>query len=137
MGVTPSADTNCTEDNLFAPLDDNRAADFVIVPDIAGLPFLEAREIAYAAGVSIANPNRDGPPIRAIVWPENPTIQRQDPESGTVAYRWDSRRVWLRSDPEPDMARTLDTPPPSADRARATPAAPISFTDLTGGASAD
>jgi hypothetical protein len=122
---------------VSAPLDDDRAADFVIVPDVVGLPFLEAKEIAFTAGVSIANPDPDGAPVAAIVWPNNPTIQRQHPAPGTVVYRSDSLAVWLPSDFEPHMARTLGTPPPSNDRAHAVPGEPIEVTDLTNRASPD
>jgi len=92
---------------------DKRAADFVIVPDVVGLSFLAARERAAAAGLSVANPDPDGPPIGALVWPNNPIIQSQHPEPGSMLYRWDSLQVWLRSDFEPDLARNLDDSPPS------------------------
>ena len=116
--------------NVSAPLGEDPVTDSVIVPDVVGLPFLEASEIASAAGVSVANPDADGPQISAIVWPNNPTVQSQHPAPGTVTYRWDSLAVWLRSDFEPDMARKLDTPPPSTDRAHAMPEAPIQVTDV-------
>jgi hypothetical protein len=116
---------------------DKRAADFVIVPDVAGLPFLAAREIASAAGLSLANPDPDGPPIGAIVWPNNPTIQSQQPEPGSMLYRWDSLQVWLRSDFEPDMARKLDDSPPSVDRAHATPETPPETIEITSTSEAD
>ncbi|HEY5224911.1 MAG TPA: PASTA domain-containing protein [Microbacteriaceae bacterium] len=119
-------------DNLSEPFDDNRTADFVIVPDVVGLRFLEARDVANAAGVSVANPDPDGPPIGAIVWPTNPAVARQHPAPGTVLHRWDSLRVWLLTDLEPDMARKLDVPPPSVDSAHSTPDRPIEVTDITG-----
>ncbi|MEO7017783.1 MAG: PASTA domain-containing protein [Leifsonia sp.] len=123
--------------DVSQPLDDHRATDFVIVPDVVGLPFLEAREIAFVAGVSIANPNPDGAPVAAIVWPNNPTIQRQLPAPGTVVYRWDSLAVWLPSDFESDMAHTLGTRPPFTDRAHTVPEVPIEVTDLTNDGSSD
>lgn len=50
------------------PLDgDERAADFVIVPDVVGMPFLAARGVASAVGLSLANPDPDGPPIGGMV----------------------------------------------------------------------
>jgi hypothetical protein len=116
---------------------DKRAADFVIVPDVAGLPFLAAREIASAVGLSLANPDPDGPPIGAIVWPNNPTIQSQQPEPGSMLYRWDSHQVWLRSDYEPDMAPKLDDSPPSVDRANATPETPPESIEITRTSGAD
>lgn len=117
--------------------DDKRAADLVIVPDVAGLMFLAGREIASGAGLSLANPDPDGPPIGAIVWPNNPTIQSQHPEPGCLLYRWDSLRVWLRWDFEPDVARKPDVPPPSVDRGHATPETPPETIEITSGNSAD
>jgi len=117
--------------------DDKRAADFVIVPDVAGLTFHAAREIASAAGLSLANPDPDGPPTGAIVWPNNPTIQSQQPGPGSLLYRWDSLRVWLRWDFEPDLARKLDVPPPSVDQGHATPETPPETIEITSGSPAD
>jgi hypothetical protein len=105
--------------------DDQRAADFVVVPNVVGERFLPAREIALSAGVTLANPDPDGPPISAIAWPNNPVVQSQSPVPGSVLHRNDSLRVWLRIDREPDMARKLDEPPPSADLEHATPDKPI------------
>jgi hypothetical protein len=115
---------------------DQRAADFVIVPDVVGLPFLAAREIASAVGLSLASPDPDGPPISGIVWPNNPTIQSQQPEPGSLLYRGDSLRVWLRRDFEPDVARKLDVPPPSADRGHATPENPPETIEISSDSSA-
>jgi hypothetical protein len=114
-----------------------RAADFVIVPDVVGERFLNAGEIAQAAGLTLANPDPDGPPIGAIAWRKNPTIQSQFPAPGSVLYRYDSLRVWLRSDLEPDLARKLDDPPPSVDWAHATPENPSRTIELTSDSSAD
>jgi len=111
--------------------DDQRAADLVIVPDVVGEHFLHAREIAQAAGLTLANPDPDGPPISSIAWPKNPTIQSQSPAPGSVSYRNDSLRIWLRSDLEPDMARKLETPPPSIDWDHATPERPVQTVELT------
>lgn len=116
---------------------DKRAADFVIVPDVTGLPFLAAREIASAAGLSLADLDPEGPPIGAIVWPNNPTIQSQQPEPGSMLYRWDSLQVWLRSDFEPDMTRKLEDSPPSVDQARATPETPAETIGITSTSGAD
>lgn len=111
--------------------DDQRAAEFVIVPDVVGARFLSAREMAKAAGLTLANPDPDGPPISAIAWPNNPVIQSQSPAPGSVLYRNDSLRVWLRLDVEPDMARNLDEPPPSVDWDHATPDDPAQRVELS------
>lgn len=98
-----------------------RAADTVVAPDVVGLPFVEAGERAITAGMALANPDADGPPIGALVWPNNPTITGQDPQPGTVGYRWDSLRVWLSSDLEPEPARKVGDPRPPSLQAEATP----------------
>lgn len=110
---------------------EQRAADRAIVPGVVGQPFLQAREIAQAAGVTLANPDPDGPPIGAIAWPNNPTVQSQSPAPGSVLYRNDSLRIWLRSDLEPDMARNPENPPPSMDWDHATPERPVPTVELT------
>jgi len=46
-----------------------RLADRVKVPDVVGLPFHVGRDIAAEAGVTLANPDPDGPPIAALIWP--------------------------------------------------------------------
>jgi hypothetical protein len=111
--------------------DDQRAAEFVIVPDVVGERFLSAREIAQSAGLTLANPDPDGPPISGIAWPNNPVVQSQSPTPGSVLYRNDSLRVWLRVDLEPDMARKLDEPPPSVDWDHATPDKPVRRVELS------
>lgn len=68
----------------------DRAADRVTVPDVVGLPFHIGRDIAEAAGVTLANPDPDGPPISALAWPGLFYITSQRPPGGTEVYRWDS-----------------------------------------------
>jgi len=67
--------------------DEQRAADLVSVPNVVEKHFLQAREIAQNAGLTLANPDPDGPPISSIAWPKNPTIQSQSPAPGSVSYR--------------------------------------------------
>jgi hypothetical protein len=110
---------------------EQRAADLVIVPDVVGERFLQAREIAQAAGLTLANHDPDGPPISAIAWPKNPTVQSQSPVPGSVLFRNDSLRIWLRSDLEPDMARKLENPPPSIDWDHATVERPVQTVELS------
>ncbi|GAB2721250.1 PASTA domain-containing protein [Arthrobacter bambusae] len=112
--------------------DDRRAADFVLVPDVVGERFLKAREIAGAAGLTLANPDPDGPPISELAWRRNTTVQAQSPDPGSLLYRYDSLRVWLRSDLEPDMARKPDSPPPSVDSAHAVPEVAPRLVELAG-----
>lgn len=68
----------------------DRAADRVTVPDVVGLPFHIGRDIAEAAGVTLANPDPDGQPISALAWPGLFYITSQRPPAGAEVYRWDS-----------------------------------------------
>jgi beta-lactam-binding protein with PASTA domain len=91
--------------------DGNRAADKVVVPDVVGFTFSAADELATAAGLSLANPDPDGPPIGSIVWPHNPTVVAQDPPPATAAHQWDSLRVWVSSGFEAEPARKVAPQP--------------------------
>lgn len=82
-------------------------------------------------GLALANPDPDGRPISAIAWPNNPVVQSQSPGPGSVLYRNDSLRVWLRIDREPDMAHKLDEPPPSVDWEHATSDKPTQKVELS------
>lgn len=73
----------------------SRAADRVTVPDVVGLPFHIGRDIAGDAGVALANPDPDGPPIGALAWPGLFYITSQQPTAGAKVYRWDSVAVEL------------------------------------------
>lgn len=113
------------------PQDEKRAADLVVVPDVVGEHFLHSREIAQTAGLTLANPDPDGPPISSIAWPRNPIIQSQSPAPGSVSFRNDSLRIWLRSELEPGMVRKLETPPPTIDGYHATPEGPVQTVELS------
>jgi hypothetical protein len=69
------------------------------VPDVVGMDFFAARDLAAEAGVALANPNPDGPSIGSLAWPGPHSVVRQDPAPGTVIAQWDSVRVWLSPDP--------------------------------------
>ena len=56
------------------------------VPDVVGLPFHVGRDVAWEAGVSLANPDPDGPPIGALAWPGLLYITSQRPAAGTIVY---------------------------------------------------
>lgn len=68
----------------------DRFADRVVVPDVVGMPFHIGRDVADAAGVTLANPDPDGPPISGLAWPGLFYITSQNPVAGTNSYRWDS-----------------------------------------------
>jgi hypothetical protein len=78
-------------------MDPRRAADVVIVPDVVGMTVTDAGRIAHEAGVSLAQFDPDGPPLRALTWPGVWLVTEQDPAPGSELYRWDSVRVRFRS----------------------------------------
>ena len=62
----------------------------VTVPNVVGLPFHVGRDLAHEAGVTLANPDADGPPIGALAWPGLFYITSQHPAPGTALSEWDS-----------------------------------------------
>jgi len=110
---------------------DERMADRVIVPDVVGLPFHVGRDLAAEFGVTLANPDADGPPIGALAWPGLFYITSQNPPAGTEAYQWDSVTVEIVGYGEAEDG-ALRNPPvaPPADVAHAK-AEPEKFVDLT------
>lgn len=100
----------------------DRFADRVTVPDVVGLPFHVGRDVASAAGVTLANPDPDGPPIGALAWPGLFYITSQQPAAGSALYRWDSVRVEVVEHGTEDSDATLVSPkPPKTDAAHALP----------------
>jgi hypothetical protein len=100
----------------------DRVADGVTVPDVVGLPFHIGRDIASAAGVSLANSDPDGPPIGALAWPGLFYITSQRPLAGTDVYRWDSVAIEIVEHGTAEFnALRDDREPPSRDAEHATP----------------
>jgi hypothetical protein len=66
------------------------APEQVVTPHVVGLVVDRAREVAQAAGVVLAQPDADGPPLAALTWRLPVTVLSQDPPAGTVLRRWDS-----------------------------------------------
>jgi beta-lactam-binding protein with PASTA domain len=64
--------------------------DVVRVPDVVGMPFHIARDLAREAGVTLANPDPDGPPIASLAWPGLFYVTSQSPAPGAECLRWDS-----------------------------------------------
>jgi len=62
----------------------------VVVPNVVGLPFHVGRDLAHEAGVTLANPDPDGPPISSLAWPGLFYITSQTPAPGTVLSEYDS-----------------------------------------------
>lgn len=52
------------------------------VPDFVGVPFHIARDEAEAIGLTLANPDPDGPPIGALAWPGLFYVTHQSPSPG-------------------------------------------------------
>ena len=108
-----------------------RFADQVTVPDVVGIPFHVGRDLANDAGVTLANPDPDGPPIAALGWPGLYYITSQSPAAGTTLYRWDSVEVQIVPFGEADSnAVALPHEGPPADNAHAD-AQHDAFIDLT------
>jgi hypothetical protein len=98
-----------------------RFADVVTVPDVVGLPFHVGRDVAIDAGVTLANPDPDGPPIGGLAWPGLFYITSQNPAPGTTVYRWDSVAVEIVAYGEADSAApALQPTAPPVDSAHAT-----------------
>ena len=105
---------------------EERAADRVTVPDVVGMPYHVGRDLAAEAGVSLANPDPDGPPIGALAWPGLFYITSQHPPPGTEVYRWDPVIIDIiehggassgvgppgPGPPPSDAAQTADVPEP-------------------------
>jgi hypothetical protein len=109
-----------------------RAADRVTVPDVVGHPFHIARDLARDAGVTLANPDPDGPPIGALAWPGLFYITSQNPAAGSVLHRWDSVAVEITAHGEAGSPATAEpSRVPPADVAHAEPERD-SFVDVTG-----
>ena len=62
----------------------------VVVPDVVGLDVRQAGRVAQEAGVALAQPDPDGPPLGALTWPGEHVVTAQSPGAGTVVRRWDS-----------------------------------------------
>lgn len=101
------------------------------VPDVVGLPFHVGRDVATDAGVTLANPDPDGPPISALAWPGLYYIVRQDPPPGTQLHEWDSVGIEVvKHGDAPDREPAVPRPFPPVDAAHATPE-PDQHVDLT------
>lgn len=62
--------------------------ELVVVPEVVGKPFHVGVEIAAEAGLTLANPDPDGPPMGALAWPGLFYITAQEPPPGTEVSRW-------------------------------------------------
>ena len=76
-----------------------RPPERVVTPDVVGMVVDEARATAHAAGVVLAQPDPDGPPLAELTWRRPVTVTSQHPAPGTVLRRWESVVVtWNRDE---------------------------------------
>ena len=66
-----------------------------VAPDVVGLPFHVARDLAAEQELALASPDPDGPPIGNDAWPGLFYVVTQDPPAGTTLQRWESIRVTI------------------------------------------
>jgi len=64
-----------------------QAGDNVVAPDVVGLSRADAFRVASEAGVALAPPDPDGPPLTALTWPGEYVITGQALQAGT-AMKW-------------------------------------------------
>ncbi|MEA5453649.1 PASTA domain-containing protein [Sinomonas sp. JGH33] len=91
----------------------------VTVPDVVGLHFDEARDVASGAGLVLAQRDADGPPLSALAWKRRCLIVGQHPEPGAAALKWDSLVVDVIIDDGPAGVRKPRRPFPGEGEARA------------------
>ncbi|MFG6446056.1 PASTA domain-containing protein [Microbacterium sp. P06] len=97
-----------------------QVGDLVTVPNVVGLPFHVGRDLAREHGVTLANPDPDGPPVGALAWPGLFSITSQRPEPGAVVTRHSSVAVEITEHGDAQQpAPTAEPSDPPRDSARA------------------
>ena len=96
-----------------SPVDD------VLVPDVVGMVVDDARGAAQVAGVVLAQPDADGPPLAELTWRQPVTVTSQDPPPGTPVRRYASVVVTWSSDES--GVREPRRPPPRSMQGAADP----------------
>ena len=76
-----------------------RCTDIVEVPHVVGLHIREAERVASVAGLVLAQPNPDGPPLAALTWPDDYWICDERPAAGSRLWRWDPLVVTWSASP--------------------------------------
>ena len=95
------------------------------------MPFHVGRDVAADAGVTLANPDPDGPPRGARAWPGLYYIVRQEPAPGAQLREGDSVGIEVFEHGDaPDREPALPRSSPPADAADTTPE-PVQHIDLT------
>ena len=108
--------------------------DAVEVPDLVGLPFDIASEIARRAELTLTNTDQDGTPISVLAWPEPVYVTSQQPPAGSFVPRRDGIGVEIEKygDAQTQGARLLDPAPvPPLSAAAAAARKNEHFIDLT------
>lgn len=72
--------------------------DQVVVPDVLGMLVDDARRVAQAGGVVLAQPDPDGPPLGGLTWRLPVFVTSQAPPAGSVVRRYESVVVTWGSD---------------------------------------
>lgn len=116
-----------TEVSLMAH-DSWRHIDLVVVPAVVGLHLRDADRVAYNAGLKLARPDPDGPPLAALTWSDDFWVTKQIPPPGTRMWRWDSLVIEWSAQPggaagvreprrpgPPDNTLPAEEPLPQAD----------------------
>lgn len=88
------------------------AAEQVVVPDVVGLTVADGQRRAGEAGVALAQPDPDGPPLSALTWPRPCVITGQSPAPGTRVGRWGSVVVTYADPGAPADVPAAEPPPP-------------------------
>lgn len=84
---------------VAVPCEPWRCTDVVEVPNVVGLHVREAENAAYVAGLKLAQPDPDGPPLAALTWPDDYWITKQEPAAGSRRWRWGSLVVHWSASP--------------------------------------
>ena len=94
-------------------------ADDVLVPDVRGMVVDDARVVAGLAGVVLAPPDPDGPPLAALTWRLPVVVATQDPPPGRPVRRYSS--VVVTWDSDESSVREPRRPPPGSMRGAVDP----------------
>lgn len=91
-----------------------RRTDAVTVPNVVGMHIRDAMKAASDAGLTLAQPDPDGPPLGALTWPGDFWITRQTPPPGARLWRWDPLIVeWTATRGDASGVREPRRPLPS------------------------
>jgi beta-lactam-binding protein with PASTA domain len=69
-----------------------------IVPDLVGMAYHDARDLASEIGVALASPDPDAPPIGAVAWPGLFFVTTQTPGPGAVLEVGESIKITVVKD---------------------------------------